>query len=217
VIEDEPSERENEAQRRGRSPHREARQATVCHSQPYTKARFPASRPEQHRHHGEQYCPRRPVELEPQPWCKSRAEATNVRVEPARVRPIEEQVVFDPEPGGEGDDSVGEECNEVADVFLIHNRVHHEDEQCEKQVVDELKPEEDLEVAPDLEIEITHANLNEHSSRRQECHPYSEYETESQKLAKKEDPFRHRRCVGNLTQAGVPFPPDQLAGIENDE
>src|SRR5262249_9508524 len=83
VIEDEPSERENEAQRRGRSPHREARQATVCHSQPYTKARFPASRPEQHRHHGEQYCPRRPVELEPQPWCERRSEATNVRVEPA--------------------------------------------------------------------------------------------------------------------------------------
>ena len=44
-----------------------------------------------------------------------------------------------------------------------------------------------------------------------------EHEAESQELAEERDPFRPRRRVGDLAQSGVPFPPDQLAGEEDDE
>ena len=80
-----------------------------------------------------------------------------------------------------------------------------------------MKPEQDPQVQPDLEIEIAHARLTEHASGRQHGHPHDEHETESQELAQEEDPFRHRRRVGDLAQAGIPFPPDQLAGVEHDE
>jgi hypothetical protein len=125
--------------------------------------------------------------------------------------------VFKPDGGREDDDPVCDQCHEVAEVFLIHHRVHHKDEKREEEVVDELKPEEDPQVEPDLEMEIPHARLNEHASRRQECHPHDEHKTESQELAHEEDRFRHRSRVGNLAQARVPFPPDQLAGVEHDE
>ena len=117
----------------------------------------------------------------------------------------------------EDDDPVRDECHEVADVLLIHHRVHHEDEQRKEEVVDELKSEEGLQVQPDLEIGIAQPHLNEHSSRRQERHPRDEHETESEELAQEEGPLRHRRRVDNLAHAGVSFPPDQLTCVEHDE
>lgn len=43
------------------------------------------------------------------------------------------------------------ECHEIAEVFLIHHRMHYENEQCEEEVVNELKPKEDPQVEPDME------------------------------------------------------------------
>ena len=125
--------------------------------------------------------------------------------------------MFQPEGGREDDDPVCDQCHEVAEVLLIHHRVHHEDEQCKEEVVDELKSEEDPQVQPDLEIEVTHPHLTEHSSRRQEGHPRDERETQSEELAQEESPIRYRRRVGNLAHPGVSFPPDQLTCVEHDE
>ena len=97
--------------------------------------------------------------------------------------------MFEPEGGREDDDPVCDQCHEVADVLLIHHRMHHEDEQCKEDVVDELKSEEDPQVQPDLEIEITHPHLTEHSSRRHEGHQRDKRETQSQELAQEERPI----------------------------
>ena len=115
-------------------------------------------------------------------------------------------MVFESEGGGEDDDPVCDQCHEVAGVLLIHHHVHHEDEQCKEDVVDELKTEEDPQVQPDLEMEIAHPYLAEHSGRRQEAHECDQRETQPQELACEEDPFRYRHGVGNLAQPGVSFP-----------
>jgi hypothetical protein len=76
--------------------------------------------------------------------------------------------------------------------------MHHEDEQGKEHVVDELKSEEDPQVQPDFELEVSHPHLTEHSSRRHEGHPYDKHESKPQELAQEEDPLAHRGRVGNL-------------------
>ena len=112
---------------------------------------------------------------------------------------------------------VRDERHQMADVLLVHQHVHHEGEHGEEQVLGELKPEQDLQVQPDLEVVIAHEHLGEHPGRRQDRHERDEHEAESQELAEEEDPFRHRRRVDDLAQPRIPFPPDQLAGEEHDE
>ena len=217
VVEDEAAQREDEPHRRRGSPGRGTRETTARQLEPHPEAPLPAPHPEQPRHHREQQRPRRPVELEPQPRPEGRAEAAHVRVRPPRTGAVDEQVVLDPEHGGEGDEHVGDERHQVTDVLLVHQHVHHEGEQREEQVLGELKPEQDLQVQPDLEVVIAQHHLSEHPGRRQECHEHDEHETESQELAEERSPFRPRHRVGDLAQSGFPFPPDQLAGEEDDE
>jgi len=125
--------------------------------------------------------------------------------------------VLEAEAGREDNDRVCDQCHEVAEVFLIHHHVRHKHEQREEEVVDELESEKNSQVQPELEVEIAHHHLTEHSRHRQECHPHDEDEPETQEFPHEEDPVRHRRRVGDLAQPGVSLPPHELAGIEHNE
>ena len=83
---------------------------------------------------------------------------------------------------------VDDECHEVAEVLLVGEYVHHEREHGEEQILRELESEEDLEVAPDLELEVSHPHLDEDSGHREERHERDEHERETKELAEKERP-----------------------------
>ena len=119
--------------------------------------------------------------------------------------------------GSEKREHGSDERHHMADVFLVHRDVDHETQHGEEDVVGELKPEEDLQVPPDLDTRVARAHLRDHPNQHADRHAQGQNESESQELAQEGNPFRHRHCIEDLAHACFPLPPYQLAGPEDDE
>ena len=69
----------------------------------------------------------------------------------------------DAEAAGDHREEEEEHHDEVAEVLLVHDHVHRHRERGEQHVVDELEPEEDAQVQPDLVAVVALERLEEHA------------------------------------------------------
>ena len=110
-----------------------------------------------------------------------------------------------------------EHHHQMAEVLVVHDDVHRHRERREQHVVDELDPEQKLQVDIELVAVVAAERLEQHAGAHEHRLQRDEHRDEREESAEHRHPIRHRRDGREVPHADVALAPHELPGEDRDE